>query len=379
MKILFCSECGNVVSPESESYENGNLEQIYICEECSPQYTWCYDCSEFHSNEEYTYCDWCDEPIAPCQRSHRDSSGTRLCDDCYDRCRTCDDCGMFLNRDDVYRYSGDTLCESCYDSIRNDDSSDVLFSYSYKPYALFYGSGPVFMGVELEVDDGEDRDRCVREILSLANTDDCMLYAKEDGSLDYGFEIVSMPATLEYHLSYFPWLKTMEIAKRYNFRSHMTETCGLHVHVNRTAFGSSFEEQEFGIAKLMYMVELFWEQMVSFSRRTYKQLEQWANRYGLEIQTEKVDSLYKKACIDNQQKRYYAINLQNSETVEVRLFRGTLKYSTFSATLQFVQLLVDIALKLSLTEVQALTWPELINEGQDYRELQDYLQNRGLI
>ena len=42
--------------------------------------------------------------------------------------------------------------------------------------------------------------------------------------------------------------------------------------------------------------------------------------------------------------RYVAVNLNNYHTIEFRLFRGTLKYNTFIATLQMVNHICDAAI-----------------------------------
>ena len=48
--------------------------------------------------------------------------------------------------------------------------------------------------------------------------------------------------------------------------------------------------------------------------------------------------------------------MQNTETVEVRIFRGTLKYSTLIATLELLDRLCDLALYCSDEEVKDLSW-----------------------
>ena len=42
--------------------------------------------------------------------------------------------------------------------------------------------------------------------------------------------------------------------------------------------------------------------------------------------------------------RYTCVNLQNSSTIEFRIFRGTLKYNTFLAALQMVNRICDVAI-----------------------------------
>ena len=57
-------------------------------------------------------------------------------------------------------------------------------------------------------------------------------------------------------------------------------SCGLHVHVNRDAFGDSQSEQEEVIARILFFVENHWNELLRFSRRSRSQMEQRAARYG---------------------------------------------------------------------------------------------------
>ena len=47
-----------------------------------------------------------------------------------------------------------------------------------------------------------------------------MAYCKHDGSLDEGFEIVTHPMTLDFHLHRMPWERIVEEAKRLGYTSH---------------------------------------------------------------------------------------------------------------------------------------------------------------
>ena len=80
------------------------------------------------------------------------------------------------------------------------------------------------------------------------------------------------------------------------------------------------------------------------------------------------------------QGRYTCINLTNRNTIEFRIFRGTLKYNTLIATLQFVERLCSVAIVLSEEELQALSWSDLMLGIQDsqYPELVKYLKERRL-
>ena len=76
--------------------------------------------------------------------------------------------------------------------------------------------------------------------------------------------------------------------------------------------------------------------------------------------------------------RYYAVNLTNTHTIEIRIFRGTLKYVTFAATLQFINLLLDAITEGTIQDMQALTWQDIVNGAKEYTELSEYLKARKL-
>ena len=62
----------------------------------------------------------------------------------------------------------------------------------------------------------------------------------------------------------------------------------------------------------------------------------------------------------NHDYHYYAVNLTNENTIEFRMFRGTLKVDTFLATLQFVNNCIIAAKTKSAEEIQQMKFEELI-------------------
>ena len=77
--------------------------------------------------------------------------------------------------------------------------------------------------------------------------------------------------------------------------------------------------------------------------------------------------------------RYVAVNLENAYTVEMRIFRGTLKYETFLATLQLVDEICNAAVSLSDERIQSLTWLDFVQRIPDSKlELINYLKTRQL-
>ena len=121
--------------------------------------------------------------------------------------------------------------------------------------------------------------------------------------------------------------------------SHRTTTCGLHVHISRAAFGETEQEQELSIARLLYLWKSSGLNSCDFPRRTERQINRWAARYGMKLSPKAVMESAK----DSRAGRYIAVNLTNEDTVEIRIFRGTLKYNTLIATLQLVNSICDVA------------------------------------
>lgn len=170
-----------------------------------------------------------------------------------------------------------------------------------------------------------------------------------------------------------PWPAVLHEAAQLGYYSHQTHTCGLHVHVNRTAFGETRREQDDVIARILFFVENHWNELLRFSRRTQAQMAQWAARYGRKDDPKAMLDHAKK----NQLERYKCVNLTNHDTVEFRMFRGTLKLNTFYATLQMVDRICDVALFLSDEKIQDLTWTDFAAECTA-PELVQYLKERRL-
>ena len=234
----------------------------------------------------------------------------------------------------------------------------------------------MYMGVELEVDDGGKDSGNARKILSVFNRNAEYGYIKSDGSLDVGLQLVTHPCTLKAHLQEVPWEETLEKIRSLGYFSHQASTCGLHVHVNRSFFGNTSAQQDERIGHVLYLFERFWQELLRFSRRTQRQVEQWAARYGYKDTGREILEHAKKSY----QGRYTCVNLTNANTIEFRIFRGTLKYNTLIATLQFVEKLCSAAISLSQEELQALSWSDLMLgiREQQYPELVRYLKERRL-
>lgn len=329
----------------------------------------CPECME----DTTTTCGRCGERIWIEDDVGNEDSG-HLCQSCYDRYyNTCERCHRIICEEDAYYEDDDTVL--CYDCHRHHRSRYSINDYSYKPDPIFYGSDTLYMGVELEIDEGGESDSNARKILEVANAQEELVYIKHDGSLEDGMELVTHPLTLDYHMNHMPWQAVMEKAKQLGYRSHQAKTCGLHVHVNRTAFGDNVAEQEEVIARILYFFEKHWEELLKFSRRTHRQMEQWANRYGYKDSPMEILDTAKKGFRGF---RYTAVNLTNAATLEFRWCRGTLRVSSVLAALQLIDRICAIAICLNDDELKQMSWSTFVSGCVQYPELVQYLKERRL-
>ena len=369
-----CEECGCIESIDnSVMVHYGRNDTRCVCCNCaetSDRIFRCRDCEEYYStNLRWGY--YYGEPI---------------CDNCSDSYGVCDECGyVFLNEDLTWNSNSNRyLCSDCYDEA--DTISDIVNDYYYKPSPIFYGDNAdnCFFGVELEVDntdDTADSDAICNLARELQNDYNEHIYLKHDGSLtNNGFEIVSHPMTLDYHMSEFQWKEIMNMCVNATLRSHDTNTCGLHVHINRTFFGFNEKEQDLNIAKLLLLVSKFFEShIVKFTRRRYEELNRWCTNPSVRYEeTDTNESVIDKMKTAKSCGRYQAVNLQNDKTVEFRIFKGTLKYRTFIASLQFVKVISEYAKTVKLNDIPTTQWSDIFMSS-NYEELRSYMEEKELF
>ncbi|MCD8158153.1 MAG: amidoligase family protein [Clostridiales bacterium] len=330
-------------------------------------------------------------------------SETTVCFDCYKKYYyRCSKCGEIKSLDvrserprsyETYPYLVYYDVETgknCFICVDCQEKNTAINDSCYKPKLKFHTDDiiPRFFGVELEVDRGEDsrqisdtyenRDGHVYNVLNIANKKNSEenIYVKCDGSLHRGFEIVSHPMTLDYHIKNMPWKEVMSYLTEAGYLSHNTDTCGLHIHVNRDSFGYSEKDRIEAMSRLLYFTEKNSEKLFIFSRRTRSQINEWANWYGERSRPGDYRELFR---FSNGEK-YRTINLTHRETIEFRLYKGTLNYNTFIASLQMTNELCRIAVIYSDDEIVNLSWEDFIKgiNHEKNAELMEYLKKRGL-
>ena len=187
-------------------------------------------------------------------------------------------------------------------------------------------------------------------------------YFERDGSIGSGFEIVTQPAGLDVHAAKFATFLQDKEMKR-GMRSHEGGSCGFHVHVGR----------DYLTQGQIYRIQSFLNDV-----RNEHLIKKIARRYQSGYSKFKPDmakfSPHGKATGD----RYEALNVTGSETIEFRLFRGSLRYDSIMAALEFVNAILDFCTPgaTSFVDFNALGFKEFIlrpSNSADTKYLRSYL------
>lgn len=365
-------------------------EEFFICSHCDKAFCW-DDAIECNSDGE-DYCEDCaDLILTKCERcgkyylsddiSYLEDSDYLYCEDCirYISYYYCEHCGR------RFRYSGsgefdrydDWYCDACIEDGYGNFSSGLIGAYhDFKcdSDALeFMGEekrqDSPFMGFELEVDGEGDESKAANYIDSHFGN---FFHMEEDGSLDSGFEIISQPASLEYHMSRMSDYSNMfKELVGCGYTSHNSGTCGLHVHIDREYFGSKLDSS---IAKMLYIFEKHWDNLVRFSRRTRGQVDDWCGRYN-DKPTTVVKGTKRRGYYIS---RYHAVNLTNDNTIEIRLWRGTLRNESFEATLKLTARIAKLCKEKTAIELRKMNFEQIIGDDETIKSYWETVRDRNI-
>jgi DNA-directed RNA polymerase subunit RPC12/RpoP len=300
----------------------------------------------------------CDVCNSPSWDLYNTADGKKVCRHCYNELYVrCQRCGSTVQRTtaEITR-DNYALCPEC------AKRRTVLPYHRYYPKIQFFGNDHAktvpMMGFELEIDDGGEDNRNAGIVVDILNSNALFGYCSHDGSLHDGFEIITQPATLEYHNSIKNvYNELCSKMKSLGYSSHDTTTCGFHVHVNRDFFGDSRENQNAAIRRLVFITEKFWNELVIYARRPEKRME----RYAKKIAPMEITEYMRRANQSHDHNfHYYALNIANEDTVEFRMFKGTLNVNTILATLQLVNNLCIVAKNNTLDEIRQMHFEDFV-------------------
>lgn len=206
----------------------------------------------------------------------------------------------------------------------------------------------LYMGFELEVDDGGVNYNTAKTITDMLGDD--VAYIVEDGSLDEGFEIVSHPQTLAKHKSN-NYEEVLKFLKIQGYKDAVS--CGLHIHINRDFFGNA-TQSDFAVIKMINLINKFWVFNEEIARRG-------SVHYSQKINIKAEDSIFAPYIKAKDIGKYSCVNLEHKETIELRLFRGTLNYTYLMSTLEYVRNLAYLCKSLSIEDLDTIEFKDIIN------------------
>jgi len=268
-------------------------------------------CIECITNRAFT-CYACQENYSTASFTAIEGDGYLYCPDCAsDQLETCPGCDY---------YEDNCHC-----------GSSSIHSYSYKPNPIFHGDNLLQMGIELETEwtpDGafsRDYDTVASKANRLGQEN---LYLKSDGSLSYGFEIVSHPRDLQSWRTFSDQFGELLLElSDMGMRAWGHNSCGLHVHVSRAGFKSQAHQARFSM--LFAQNQQAW---IKVAKRSSGYASFPSFRNGGVIHKVKFPGMAGHSD---------AINLGNTHTIEVRIFRPSLAIGRVLAALEFVHAAVE--------------------------------------
>lgn len=223
----------------------------------------------------------------------------------------------------------------------------------------------LYFGVELEVERKSDCPADAPQRTAEEMGDFAIL--KSDGSLSNGFEIVSAPATLAYHLTAdngnSPWAKfTTGTARHYE--SYKTDTCGIHVHISRAAITPLTASKMMVFLNTPYNEE-FLTKIAGRTTNNYCRTYAYSSFADI-FSPERHDRI----------RRYQRFNFQNQHTLELRMFRGNVRLNGILRAVEFSHALVKFCEQAStrhLTDKYFLEWISNPINIKMYKNLKEFL------
>lgn len=364
--LRHCKRCGDLYFDQfaMQHDEIGDRELRGISNYLGAE-GYCHVC--ISDNTDLGVCDNCGIIENSCDLTYVDCDGVLVCEDCLDAFYVqCEQCGEWAIRDNYdcirtedgryfcsdrcaeyagYHWSDNACGWIDYDDEHGDDYNEefesLKYEYSNKNYKHFgemrKGQKHEYLvGAEIEVD-SEDTYKGDMERDYFYKLIDMMKYEphlKDDGSLEHGFEICSNALSTKLFFEKEYWEKPFNHLKNAGWKSHDTGTCGLHFHVSKWFFGSTWKGQFNNVKKVIRFINDHYEDFNKMSRRHGDW--NWCETFDFEVNQK--TTIYNLSY--NHDRRYHTINLERfthtngieDGDMEFRICKGTLNPDTFLAS-----------------------------------------------
>lgn len=368
------------VCPTSYCYgvEASRVPRVWPGREDTPDYCRCWQ-----------ECNHCQDEFSPRGIEYLRGVDVNVCTGCRDGYYSyCDDCDEWYGDDDFHECPPPEQCD-CGD-CGECNADGLIRSYSYKPYPEFHGNGPLYLGLECEVNTGSNSIREVAEFVSSRLGG--LAYLKSDSSIrGGGFEIVTHPMSYEYALESFPWDMWFELRNRFNMRN--TTDCGIHVHISRAGFSGPahfyrwlkfFHRNADQVQRVARRSDAYYARFTEQSRAWSIHYAKTGSRYCFDAGYGESRWWVKPGKTSRygpptSAERYSAVNVQNAETVEVRVFAGSVYRSQILAALGLCHASVEYTRHLTTETIlksDGWSWQSFVTYLADKEQ---YLALRGEI
>lgn len=272
----------------------------------------------------------------------------RECHDSASRCNRCGDIKKYTHAiDDAASYG---LCWNCF-------KNEEVYRWDFKPrnwqaqIGENDGGRILLFGIENEASLRNQP----AAFVTAARESNC--YVKDDGSVTgCGVEIVTNPMTLDIvRDSFYKNMQLIYDNERTDnrVRADRLASCGLHVHMPQNAFDGPAHIYQYAILMKSELARF-----VSKRRSKYWNSRTAASRYCRETNFA-TETLQKKWFTGNVQtgydsNRYSHVNICHNNTVETRIFQGTINPRRVIKAVEFCKLIFDVTKNKGYSETPSI-------------------------
>jgi hypothetical protein len=308
-------------------------------------------------------------------------------------------------------FGGDHVCESCFESAIDtgtilycdgcdtyhhedegrcrESDDEYVHDYSYKPDPIFTPTLPdthytrtpslwrmhsalsttplrdratrevvqkralTRYGIEVEFEVRENNRSEIAEFIHEFDPNETAVFAKHDSSLTYGLELNFHPRSLEAWREYLPTMTEFFTGLRDLGARGDVDTAGIHIHANKRGLESPSH-----LWRILRFMVLNQDRVQGFARRE----SSWARFDHID------DEALALAFGRDSGEHYDALNVQR-ETVEFRIFRGSLKGGRVLANVEWIDALTEFTRGMSLADVRTV--------GLNWGSFVEYVSNSG--
>lgn len=341
-----------------------DVEEIHILEDdiYVNVFDGCRDCINDYSLKYYVgYCDYHheleaskDEFVEVGWNTYCYSSRGEVWNYCYNCEEPCDIEDLYYNENDGEFYCSDCYCNTCHDFVYDYHSWDG----EYEP--IGDSKEGVYFGLELEVVTNSNINDCIKDFIEICDNNNFKwekyFHIEEDGSLNNGVEFISQPLSPNTVYEIIP--KMTRFLKSANF--DVDSSCGGHIHITKNNFTKS------RMVDILQFMELNKDFIFDYSQRDINKFNRWSPFFNTNLgnlENIALDNVYSD--------RYHVINFNNYDTIEFRLFKGTLSYRNIFANIELIKLLLFSDINKTNNKYKIR---EIINSDlEEYQNLDIYI------